>query len=102
MPLPFCIIIPANNEAAYIEACLAALLAQDTDAALLVIVAANACRDDTVARAQALAPEFAARGWRLICLDLPDPGKTQALNRAETALPDAWRGAGLSRCGCDL
>lgn len=89
MSLPFCVIIPANNEGAYIEACLSALLAQDAAAGLVqVIVAANACTDDTVARAEAFAPQFAARGWALICLDLPEPGKIQALNRAEAALPD--------------
>ncbi len=78
------IIIPANNETDFIEACLQSLLDQDdTCACAEVIVSANACRDDTVAKAQAFQPRFAVRGWDLIVLDSPEPGKLGALNRAE-------------------
>ena len=78
------IIIPANNESDFIEACLQSLLDQDggcPDAE--VIVSANACKDDTVSKAQIFVPKFAARGWSLQVLDSPEPGKLGALNRAE-------------------
>lgn len=80
----FSIIIPASNEQDWIGACLRSVLAQSDDAGPLeVIVAANACRDATVARAKDLASDFAARGWRFSVLDLPDPGKLAALNTAD-------------------
>jgi glycosyltransferase involved in cell wall biosynthesis len=50
-----------------------------------VVVAANGCRDDTADRARARAPAFAAKGWRLIVLDIPEGGKPGALNRADAA-----------------
>lgn len=93
------VIIPAHDEAGWIGACLGALLAQDSGAgAVEVIVAANACRDDTVARAEAFRARFAARGWDLVVLDLPEPGKLNALNRAEAAA----RGAGLVYLDADV
>lgn len=88
MSLPFCIVIPANNESLYIDACLKALLEQDADGPVLVIVAANACTDDTVPKAQGYTEAFAAKGWDLRCLDLPGGGKIGALNAAEAVLPD--------------
>ena len=48
-----------------------------------ILVAANACTDDTVARMQAYQAQQADRGWlpmRLI--EVPTPGKSHALNRA--------------------
>jgi len=85
---PFTVILPASNEAAHIGPCLAALLAQDQAAGqVVVVVAANACRDATVAVAQGFAPAFAARGWRLVIDDSPIPGKLAALNRAEALVP---------------
>lgn len=81
------IIIPAHNEAAYIEACLDALIAQDTTAGdMQVIVAANACTDETVALSCAKTEAFVARGSMLQVLDLLAPGKTAALNAAEAGL----------------
>lgn len=88
MPVPFCILIPANNESLYIDACLQALAAQDAEGPVLVVVAANACTDDTVAKARAYTEGFAAKGWELVCLDLPGGGKIGALNAGEAALPD--------------
>lgn len=86
------IIIPAHNEAGYIEACLDALLAQDETAGTMrVIVAANACIDDTVALSHAKTDAFAARGSVLHVLDLSAPGKTAALNAAEAALEPGVR-----------
>ena len=78
------VIIPASNEGAWIVPCLRALLASD-GVTLQVIVAANACTDDTVARAAALGPDFTAKGWRLEVLDRPQPGKPGALNAGDAA-----------------
>ncbi|SFI50543.1 glycosyltransferase [Albimonas pacifica] len=81
------VIIPANDEEDHIGRCLAAVLAQRGlgPGALEVIVAANGCTDATVARARALAPDFAAKGWRLEVLDIPRGGKTHALNLGDAA-----------------
>lgn len=87
MSLPFCILIPANNEGPYIDACLQALLAQDASGPIEVIVAANGCSDDTVARTRTHETAFAAKGWTLTCLDLPEGGKISALKAAEAAMP---------------
>jgi glycosyltransferase involved in cell wall biosynthesis len=80
------IIIPANNEEAYIGRCLDAVLAQqlpDGAPAVRVVVAANACTDETVALARAAAPRAAALGWVIEVLDLPQGGKAGALNAAD-------------------
>jgi glycosyltransferase involved in cell wall biosynthesis len=83
---PFSVILAANNEEAYIGDCLAALLAQNAGAGPLeVIVVANACTDRTVAIVTDQVPAFAARGWRLLCLDIAEPGKLNALNRGDAA-----------------
>lgn len=86
MPLPSSLLVflPASNEADFILPCLRALLAQDAAAGrVVVILAANACRDATVARARSLEADFAAHGWVLRIDDSPVPGKLAALNRAE-------------------
>lgn len=83
----FFVIIPANNEGLYITACLDALLAQDTSRHLNVIVAANACTDDTVALVQAKISAFADRGCTLRCLNITQGGKVHAINQAEALLP---------------
>lgn len=99
------IIIPANNESDYIEDCLLALLNQSTVCSCAeVIVSANACNDDTVEKSQRFAAQFATRGWSLIVLDSPEPGKLGALNRAE-ALASASNLAFLDAdvlCDADL
>ncbi|MBY8978139.1 glycosyltransferase [Rhodobacteraceae bacterium NNCM2] len=80
------VLIPANNEAGYIGPCLESVLAQTGVAGPVeIIVAANACTDDTVARARAFAERAAARGWRLEVLDIAEGGKPNALNRADAA-----------------
>jgi glycosyltransferase involved in cell wall biosynthesis len=81
---PLAVIIPANNEAAYIGPCLEALLAQDAAAGpVVVVVAANACQDATVALARGYLVRMQERGWQLICDDSPLPGKIGALNRGD-------------------
>jgi len=78
------VIIPACNEAGYIDACLRALLASE-DVPLQVVVAANGCTDDTAARARAHASDFAARSWPFDVLELPAVGKPGALDGADRA-----------------
>ncbi|NDR57060.1 glycosyltransferase [Aliiruegeria sabulilitoris] len=80
-------IIPAHNEEAYIGPTLEGLLEQDGGApkALRVIVAANGCSDRTAEIAASYAPRFEARGWEFVLLDIPEGGKTGALNRADAA-----------------
>lgn len=78
------VIIPAHDEEAWLPRCLEALLAQDAAAgAVEVIVAANACRDGTVRLARSFTPRMAARGWRMVVLDLAEGGKLNALNEAD-------------------
>jgi glycosyltransferase involved in cell wall biosynthesis len=82
------VIIPANNEADYIGACLEALLVQQApvggaDLDVEIIVAANACLDATAAIARGYAPRAEARGWRMIILDLAEGGKPNALNQGD-------------------
>lgn len=80
------VLIPASNEERYIGACLAALLASDDPGRpVAIVVAANACRDRTVAVARGFADKAAARGWRLAVLDIAEPGKPNALDRADDA-----------------
>ena len=86
------VIIPANNEAAYIGPCLDALLASDTDAGPVeILVVANACTDATVARARDRAGAAARRGWRLEVIDLAEGGKLNALNVGDATATGAIR-----------
>lgn len=86
------VVIAARDEAAYIGACLDAVLAQDAAAGNVeIIVAANACKDMTVAEAQARAPRAAERGWRIVVLDLTEGGKTLALNAGDRVARGAMR-----------
>lgn len=77
------VIVPAHQEERLIGACLDALLASGPVAEVEVIVAANGCRDGTVAAALSREAGFAARGWGFRVLDLPEGGKPGALNAAE-------------------
>ncbi len=93
------VIIAARNEERYIAACLNALLAQDPLVDQVeVIVAANACTDQTVAVAKSFNTAFATRGWGLIVLDLAEGGKLGALNAAEARA----RGMGLVYLDADV
>ena len=78
------VIIAARNEEHYIADCLGSLLSQSADAGEIeTILAANACTDRTVEVARSLEAAFAARGWRLTIIEVPEPGKVNALNRAD-------------------
>lgn len=83
------VIIPANNEADYIGACLDAFLASDIrdelaeGPAVELIVVANGCTDATAAVSEGYRHKVEARGWRLIVLDLAEGGKLNALNAGE-------------------
>ncbi|GAB76703.1 Glycosyl transferase family 2 [Austwickia chelonae] len=69
------VVVPAYNEGAVIDRCLRALTAESLPGPVEIVVAANGCTDDTVARARAFAG--------VTVLDLPDPGKVGALNAAD-------------------
>jgi glycosyltransferase involved in cell wall biosynthesis len=77
------VIVPASNEQGLIGPCLDALATSDGPVRAEVIVVANGCHDGTVAEARSRAAAFAARGWSLRVLDLPEGGKPGALNAGE-------------------
>ncbi len=77
------VIIPAHQEERLIGPCLDALVASGPVDGVEVIVAANGCRDGTVAAARSRADGLAARGWDFRVLDLPEGGKPGALNAAD-------------------
>lgn len=79
------IIIPASNEAGYIQPCLQALLAQDHQGPVQIVISANGCTDDTAAQATAFADRFQARDWQMTVIDWPQGGKIAALNRGDAA-----------------
>jgi glycosyltransferase involved in cell wall biosynthesis len=79
------IILPAHDEAAYIGACLSALLASDSvETPVEVIVVANGCTDATTDIARGFAAAAAARGWALLVTELAKGGKLNALNRGDS------------------
>lgn len=92
-PTPtFSVIVPARNEAGYIDACLSALRDQDAGAGTLeVIVVADGCTDATAAIARSHAPAMQARGWPLQVLERPAGGKIAALNAGDAAATGALR-----------
>jgi glycosyltransferase involved in cell wall biosynthesis len=77
------ILIPAHNEADYIGDCLTALYASEIlGHEIEVLVLANGCTDETVARAREIpAPE----GWRLRILERAEGGKLAALSEGDRA-----------------
>lgn len=89
---PFSVIIAANNEEHYIGRCLAALLAQDAGAGPLeIVVAANACTDRTEEIVHSHVAQAREQGWNLICQSSPEPGKIEALNRADALAQGGMR-----------
>ncbi len=72
------IIIPAHNESAVIGRCLRSILLDAREEELEIIVVANACSDDTVAKARAVSPEIRV-------IETATPGKSNALNLGDAA-----------------
>ncbi len=82
--LPIFVIVAAHNEEKYIAGCLEALLNQDETAGpLRIVVAANACTDQTIPIVKRFQGKFAERAWPADLLEIADPGKLNAFNRAE-------------------
>jgi len=78
------IIIPAHNEADFIDACLSAVFASAGVPNAEVIVVANGCDDATANRARSFTDQAAQKGWELLVLDLSTGGKPGALNAGDT------------------
>lgn len=80
------VIIPAYEEEGIIGDSLRHLLhskepaSTDKDHPVEVIVVPNGCTDRTAEEARALAPDFAARGWRFRVIERAQGSKTAALN----------------------
>jgi glycosyltransferase involved in cell wall biosynthesis len=75
------IVLPANNEEAYIADCLRALMASEpANVPVQLLVVANACTDRTVAVARSFETAATAMGWTMQVVDLAEPGKLNALN----------------------
>ncbi len=86
------IILPANNEEAYLAACLRALLASEpADADVQLLVVANACTDGTVDVARSFEAEARSIGWSMQVVDLVQPGKLNALNVGDDLATGALR-----------
>jgi glycosyltransferase involved in cell wall biosynthesis len=79
------VVVPAHDEAAVIGRCLGALARSPLAPRLEVVVAANGCTDDTVGVARS--HHTVLPGLRV--LDLPEPGKTEALNAGDR-VASAW------------
>jgi glycosyltransferase involved in cell wall biosynthesis len=80
------VVIPAHDEAAWLPACLGALLASDpVEGGAEVIVVPNGCRDDTAGVARSHAGAFAAKGWRLEVIERAEGGKPGALTAGDAA-----------------
>ncbi len=78
------VLIPAHNEAAYLPACLEAVLASDpVTEPVEVIVIANGCTDATADIARGFTARADARDWKLRVLDLAEGGKLNAWNEGE-------------------
>jgi glycosyltransferase involved in cell wall biosynthesis len=83
-PPPLSVIIPANNEAGWIESCLSAIAAS-VGVGGQVVVVANGCTDDTADRARRQGAALAAAGFDLTVLETPALGKPGALNAGDSA-----------------
>ncbi len=80
------VIIPAHNEEAWIGPCLQALLLEPAPAGgAEIVIAANGCTDETVARARVFEVKAKTQGWGFVLLDLPGLGKPAALNSGDAA-----------------
>lgn len=86
------VIVPAANEARLLPGCLAALAASDPiPGGAEVVVVANGSTDGTAQAAEAMRGPLVAAGWDLTVLDLPQAGKTAALQAGDEAARGAMR-----------
>jgi glycosyltransferase involved in cell wall biosynthesis len=86
------VIIPANNEEAFLGRCLDSLLKSDSPAcAIEIIVVANGCSDRTADIALSFIPRAKSRGWQMHVLDLATGDKMRALNAGDMAAKLPWR-----------
>lgn len=82
------VILPANNEAAHIAACLDAVLASAplrSGAPVQIIVVPNGCVDATARIAHSYVEPAQARGWSCEIIDLQEGSKLAALNAGDAA-----------------
>jgi glycosyltransferase involved in cell wall biosynthesis len=86
-PTTVSVVIPARDDAAHLDRCLA-LLAQQSTAPLEVVVVDNGSRDDTAA---------VARAWGAVVVHEPHPG----IPAAASAGYDAARGTVIARLDAD-
>lgn len=86
------VILPAHDEAGYIDVCLSALWSSDT-AGLSpeVLVVANGCSDTTAETARSHAERARAAGWELQVIETPRAGKPHALTLGDHAARGAVR-----------
>lgn len=77
------IIIPANNEEAWIAACLEAVLGSERLEAAQIIVVANGCTDRTAEIAERYVRLAEAKQWEMDVVDLSIGSKLHALNVGE-------------------
>ncbi|MFK7837219.1 MAG: glycosyltransferase family 2 protein [Sulfitobacter sp.] len=86
MSMSVTVLIPAHDEAAYLPACLDALLASDpVPSRAEVIVIANGCTDNTAEIARGFEAAAINKGWTLSVLDVAQGGKLGAWNAGEAA-----------------
>ena len=82
------LILPANNEAMHIAACLEAVLASNSlvnDATVQIVVVPNGCSDDTAVIARSFREKAQLRGWKIDVIELEQGSKLAALNAGDTA-----------------
>ena len=72
------VVVPAHDEAAVIDRCLSALLADAAPGEVDVVVACNGCTDDTAERARRHGPDVRV-------VEVVEPGKIGALNAGDAA-----------------
>lgn len=84
MGLALTVLICTHNRAALLQRVLASLnAAKRPDCLVEILVAANACTDNTVAQLLAYQARQACEGWiSLRLIEVPTPGKSFALNQA--------------------
>lgn len=79
------VVVPAHDEAQMIGATVQALLDQDCDLDLEIVVVANGCHDATAEVVRALQPRAEARGRRLEVLETAQANKIHAINLGDRA-----------------